>query len=282
MLITFSLGLHAQTLSSCFLSGENYGSQSGTPTSINPACADLILNTGDHLTKDFSSDELIEVTGKNNILIVRINALDGNNNPVFFADEFTSGEKSKLSNIQAVDFNEGDSRVYVLNQSNDGKKQVYSYQYDVGGNNTPLRELVTDDIEEASNLRINGEETLLISSNAKWLRVFNGLADPDGKKSENSNNILREISGSNTLFSSPNDLVIYNSEIFILDNDRVLVFNLTDSGDIAPKRNINGSNTQLSGAKRIEINSSNELVITNSDGSKKRFNINANGNVNPL
>ena len=89
LMITFSLGLHAQTLSSCYSSGENYGSQTGTPSSIDSACADLILNIGDHLTKDYSSDELIEVVGKNNILIVRINALDGSNNPVFFADEFT-------------------------------------------------------------------------------------------------------------------------------------------------------------------------------------------------
>jgi hypothetical protein len=263
--------------------GQNFGSQTTAPTNIHTDCNQLLLSEKNELNFDESSDSFVKVLGHKNILYVKIFDLDVNNVPFLLSEQLTSGEKSKLTNIEAVDFNEGDSRVYLLNNNN-GQKQVYSYAYDVGGNNTPIRELISNDAEFATNLRIDTtvDETYLISSTEAWIKVFNKLADPDGRRPANINSTLRNISGGVTTLQAPSDIELKASEIFVLDSDRILVFNKYDNGAVAPKRSIAGANTTLSGSKRLEVNASNEIEVTNGDNSVVKFSITGNGNISPL
>jgi len=276
-------GYSQSTLSMCINAGSTFGSQKTAPTEIPSDCYISLLNSQNQLNYDESSDGLIKIIGTKNLLLSRVHDYDESSKVVLLKDEYTSGDKSKLTEIKAVDFNESDARIYVLNQENT-QKQVYSYAYDIGGNNTPIRELHTIEIEQASNLRVDGKssEIFLISLNDKWIKVFNRLADPDGRRPENSNRLLRSIQGPTTQLQAPIDLAIIGNELFILEPNKILVFNKQSNGNISPIRVIQGSNTNLLNAKRLEVSNDGNLEIKNGDNSILNFSPNANGNTSPL
>lgn len=278
------MNLHAQiSLTDCESSAINFNSKTQSATNISNDCGDLIYAQRNSINEDNSIDDYIYITGYKNILYTKEYIQDVDGYKVFNAHRFTAGEETNLKEILAVDFNEGDASVYLLNKV-DSDIYLQSFYYDVSGNVTPLKSFTSMDLNYASNLRVNeaSKEIFILFKQNATIKIFNKDANPLGKKNENSTNVKRSISGSPTLLNSPQDLAIYNNEIFVLDNDRVLVFNQNDNGAVAPKRVISGSNTQLSGAVRLEINDSNEIEITNGDSSVKRFLPSSSGNSSPL
>lgn len=284
MLSLFTLTSFAQsTLESCEANGVNFNSKTQVATSISSDCATLIEGARNNINEDNSVDDFIYITGYKNILYTKEYILDIDNNKVLNADRFTAGEETNLKDIVAVDFNEADASIYLLNKVN-SDTYLQSFYYNVSGNISPLKSFTSVDLNHASNLRVDDTSGLIfvVFKDLSTIKAFYKEANPNGNKSENSTDIVREIQGAATTLQSPIDIAIVNNELFVLDNNRILVFNLTDNGSIAPKRSIQGTNTNLSNAKRIEINSSNELEVTNGDDSILRFNKENAGNIAPL
>lgn len=258
----FTFNSYAQiSIDDCEQMGASFGSQRAIPVTIPDACKHIIAATKD--TYNWDAKTNIEVVGTKNILYTKIND----------KEHLTSGEKSRLSNILAVKVNTEDQKTYVLNQNSD-KFSIYSYFYASGGNTTPARKLVTAEIQNATNFEIDNINKLLyiISSTDSWVKVFNRDADPDGPRIGNSTDRLKFISGPNTLISNPVDLCFSSNEIFILDNDQILIFNISASGNVAPKKVINAEMANMNQAKYIEYDQTkNLIIITNGDNQKISF-----------
>lgn len=283
ILLISSISYAQVTLESCSSDAIDFLSELTTPKSLSTDCYSLIEGTRNHINEDNSSDNYVEVTGYKNILYTKVYTLDTENNIILDAQRITAGHKTKIKEILAVDFLEDNAKVYVLDK-NGSNYSILSFIYNVSGNLTPSRHLKSNELSLASNLTADfqSKKLYVVSKHSAWIKVFNLRADPRGKKAENSSNLLNSISGNGSSLQAPIDIKVYGSEMFILDSDRVLVFNITDNGITSPKRSIAGSNTQISGAQRLEINSSGQLEIINSDNSIKKFNLSGYGNIPPL
>ncbi len=274
----------AQTLESCKTAGLDYGSQTRMPSSVSKDCYPILLNQKNNINYDESTDYLIKAVGVNNMLFVQVHTVDEDDNEVLVSEHITSGNQSKLSNIQAIDFNEDDARIYVLNESS-GEKQVLSFGYDDDGNNAPMRKLITPELSQASNIKVDNvnSEIYAVSKSGSWLKVFNKLADPDGRREENSVTVKRSLTGASTHLDNPIDVSVSVNEIFVLDKDRILIFDRSASGSSSPKREIAGASTQMSNAEKIEYDAeSKQITVTNSDGQELNYNANSNGNTAPV
>lgn len=280
----FNFSTYAQvTLNTCVENAVDFSSTITIAKKIPTECIALIESTRNSVNEDNSSDNFIEITGYKNILFTKEYSLDLENNIILYANRFTAGHNTKLTDIIAVDFLEDNSKIYVLNK-NGTDFGILSFIYNISGNLVPSRELSSLELLNATNLRAdyNSSKLFIISATDKWIKAFNLKADPTGKKSENSIEVQSTLSGSSTSFQSPIDLAIYGNELYVLDNDRILVFNKTDNGSIVPKRTISGSNTSLSGSKKIDINSNNQIEVVNGDNLILKFSTGANGNISPL
>lgn len=279
-----NISTYAQvTLSECESKAVHFSSTISIAVAFPTECHELVEGTRNHINEDNSTDNFIEVTGYKNILITKEYSVDVDNTIVLHANRVTAGHKTKLTDIIAVDFLEDNAKIYVLNK-NGTDYSVLSYLYNISGNLVPSRELKSLELLSASNLTTDhpSQKLYVISQSAAWIKIFNLQADPLGKRAENSPDMLYAISGIATGLQAPLDIKIVGSEIFVLDSDRILVFNITDSGSIAPKRTIAGANTKISGAKRLEINASNQLEVTNGNDGRLKFPLIGNGNISPL
>lgn len=284
LLLLISLTVMAQnSLEDCSNKAKLYLNQAGTSLPSYPsACFPFIWAQKSDHNFDESSDNFVHVIGTKNMVLAKVWGLDANNNTILVSEHIITGNLTKLHDIQAIDFNEADGRFYVLNKSADGHQQVYSYVYSYGGNSVPARKLINNpDVDDASNIRMDTNYIYLISKTHNWIKTFHKFADPNGPAPEHSTATLKNIAGAATTLNSPVDIALSNTEIFVLEGSRVLVFNKSDSGDVAPKRVLEGLLTTLSGAKKIEIEGS-ELHITNGNNAVIKFANKASGNQAPF
>jgi len=89
----------------------------------------------------------------------------------------------------------------------------------------------------------------------------------------------RTISGASTGLSDVYGICVYNGEIFVANHSggNVTVYNTTDNGDIAPKREITG----LSSPANVRVYN-NELAVLHANGDVSFFSINASGAAAPI
>lgn len=269
------------TLEQCSSDALYLGSQTNIPRSIPADCSLRVIENIGNYNQDISHDSKVKVFGVKNMLYTEIYQDDGLGGLSLFNTHMTSGENSSLSNILAVDVNSTDTRTYVLNET-DGQYQVYSYYYADGGNNVPVRKLITPEIINATNLKVHSEKIYIISSTDSWLKIFNRLADPDGPRENNSTSVLGSITGANSEIVTPLDIAVSSSEIFILESSKILVFNKLDNGNVSPSRSISGINTQLIDAIKLNISTDeSKILVTLNDNTKLTFLINDSGDISP-
>lgn len=283
LVFIYSINCFSQVTSElCELKAKDLGSQSGIPQSIPSDCTNLIKSNQSLYNFDSTQAGDIKVYGHKNMLLTEIYQPNENGDLVLNT-HYTSGEKSKLTNILAVEINTGDQRSYVLNEEN-GQYSVYSYFYSDGGNNVPARKLITTQIINATNIKVDNSSSLLyvVSSQEGWVKVFNMHADPDGPRDENKLDMLKSLFGINSELTSPIDITFTSSEVFILDESKILVFNASDNGNVTPKRIIQGFNTNLDNSKDIEISQDGQsIVVTKINNTQLTFPLAASGNVTP-
>lgn len=283
LLLTLAFNVHAITVEQCSTDAISYGNQSGTPKIFPTTCFPVLWGLKTDSNYDESGDNYVQSVGVKNMLHTKVYTLDAESNPILSSEHVITGKLSLLHEVQAVDFNEADGRIYVLNKASDGHQQVYSYPHDVGGNYAPRRALKgNNEVDAASNIRMDATNIFLISKTGNWIKVFNRAADPWGPKTEHSTATLRTVSGSNTGLNAPVDIAESGTELFVLEATRIAVFNKTDSGNITPKRVIEGPATTLAGAKKIEVSFDGlDLEVTNGSGSVIKFLKTGNGNISP-
>jgi len=269
------------TLKDCSMAGEQFGSQKSTPSSIPSECHSLIKQTKSTYNFSRSEDQLVYAIGNKNLLQTKTYKINAQNTLTVIKQHITSGENSKLTNILAVKVNNFDQKTYVLNQDNDNFS-LYSYFYQSGGNNVPARKLVTPEIINATNFKIDNtnEETYILSAIDGWIKVFNRDADPDGPRPQNSVQLKRSFKGIDSQLNAPIDLSISNDELFVLDSDQILVFNKNDTNNTKPKRVIAGDRTQINQGKYISVQG-NFIIVTNHNEQIIKFNKNDSGNISP-
>jgi DNA-binding beta-propeller fold protein YncE len=96
---------------------------------------------------------------------------------------------------------------------------------------------------------------------------------------------LRYIQGPLTGLRDPDRLGIdpVNNEIYVSNDDTVLVFPREGQGNVAPVRILKGPQTRLSeGAGAVAVDAVHNLLIVQSGGTLKIFDRTANGDVKPL
>ncbi|MCL6560098.1 MAG: immunoglobulin domain-containing protein, partial [Firmicutes bacterium] len=88
---------------------------------------------------------------------------------------------------------------------------------------------------------------------------------------------VKTIMGTNTNFDRPVSVEVYNNELYVLNHrkDAIEVFNITDSGNAAPKRSIAGGMSYPSGF----VFDNGEIYVTNYTADISVYNASDNGNV---
>ncbi len=266
VLLTFFFavsGFSQSTLNSCSQEGIEYGDSQVANNAIASDCHSVVLATQNQFNHKESNNGLVKIIGAQNLIYAEVYQLDVNNNPILFSLEITSGKNSLLTDIQAIEYNDGDDRIYVLNKDvNDF--QIFSYQGQTGGNNAPMRRLITSQLEGASNLKPNNasQETFVVSAANAWIKVFNLYADTLGPRAENAISVIRSLQGNNTQLIAPSDIAISATEVFILDSNRILIFDINDNGDVSPKSILTeADDAALATATSVEYD--NGLVLLN-------------------
>jgi hypothetical protein len=91
-----------------------------------------------------------------------------------------------------------------------------------------------------------------------------------------------KFNGPQTQLIAPVDILINQSNLIVLDSDRILIINKSDNRDIPPRKVIAGANTNLINSKSINMDSNDNIVVTNGDENTLTFSKDASGNEAPL
>lgn len=283
IILIFINKLFAQvTLEECSSQAIDFNSKEKTPTTLSTDCYPLLLAQKSIINYDESSDGLVKGVSYNNIFYSEVWLLDANNIPFLDSQRITAGHSTMFHSLSAIRFNAADAKFYLLNKIETGSTQILSFFYDITGNLNPITQLESEELNSAYHFSIMNEEIFVISKENSWIKVFNKNAHPKGTKPNQTNNLLRHIWGISTELDSPVDILIFNNEIFILDNNKILVFDISANGAIAPKRKIQGTNTLLNAPKKLEINNNGEIEITNGNNNILKYPISSQGNISPI
>lgn len=182
LLLLFSFSIYSQSLDDCVKNAQYSGSQKSMPSEKKLDCS--------HLFKDFENGKNISLS------IDKKSKAYGFKNILFFENEksmkfIISGDQTKLDNILAIDIDEEDKKIYVLNYNTLGK-QIYSYMFNQSGNHTPLRKFESEDLAEAVDIEIVKNKILVKQSNGD-IHVYNKEADINGRRPQYSTKRLKII-----------------------------------------------------------------------------------------
>jgi hypothetical protein len=173
------------TLESCTEKASRYYSTEEIPSIIPNECARLIESIEGSNLHTQNESGTVKISAFKNIVYINDNGVH----------RFIAGNLSRLNDILAVTFDESESRIFVLNKNQERQKEVLSYRYNISGNVSPVRSLETHEIQMATGIKVENNFIHVISSSHEWKKTFHKNADPNGKRKENSSNLLREISG---------------------------------------------------------------------------------------
>lgn len=182
-------------------------------------------------------------------------------------DRITGGFTGSMFYPSGFDFDAETDEIYVANYG----AQITVYNTSDSGAVAPKRHIAK---VNTMTLAVSGDELFVTTYTEPVVYVYNKTTGAQ----------LRTISGANTGFSSQlYGLAVIGADLYIADsaNNSIKVFNTTDSGDVAPKRVISGSNTLLGTPRELHI-SGDKLYVANNNSTVTVYNLNANGDAQPL
>lgn len=234
------------------------------PAPMPGECSELIAQSAGAKAHAISSDGLLEVYGFGPIAYLKYYENKTPEEKALLGAEAITGTKTKLSSISIVQLNEQEKRVYILNRDGESSS-ILSYHLEYGGNLAPLRKLVGEAMAGASDFTIDQEnkKLIVISQKFGWLKSFELHADPDGRSPANALAPIAEISSS---FTSPLAVEKSPSNIFVLDSNKVLVFEsqLSDEAQALQELSIEG---EFGEGSVLEFNQKeNALLVRNQKG----------------
>ncbi len=169
-------------------------------------------------------------------------------------------------------------------------KAIRVFALNASGNALPVRTLIDGGNSQIGQVRDMVVDTahneLIVLTGNNSIRVFSRTASGDALP-------VREISGANTKLNNPISIAFdaVADELFADSYDvagpslpGILVFNRTDSGNVAPKRFIAGSNTQFGNyTNYVTVDRTNGEVLAQGDTGLGVvvFNLTDSGNVAP-
>jgi hypothetical protein len=255
----------------CVEAGTFYGSQKTIVTVIPDVCKKLIEES--HI-KDVSNNNNIKVFARKNLVYIQFFSLNENKERVLIQDHFISGENSKLTDVRIIRISELDKKIYVLN-SDRNELSLLSYFYEVGGNISPARKLITSDLAGADDfiLDSNLKEIYVISNKGNWLKVFHQDADPDGKRENNSVAVKRSMIGNENGFEGPLEIIVDDSNLFLLDNYSLKKFPKIFVDTTKAISTIEVSSSKLNTSFVMKLNQKFEIDLYLDNQIKKTFSV---------
>ena len=169
-------------------------------------------------------------------------------------------------------------------------KSIRVFALNANGNVSPTRTLIDGPNSGIGQVRDMVVDTvhneLIVETGNNSIRVFSRIASGDAVP-------VRTLSGANTLFNNPVSIAFDSvaDELFIDSYDvagpnlpGILVFNRTDSGNVAPKRFIAGANAQFGTfTNYVTVDRANGELLAQGDNALGIvvFNLTDSGNVAP-
>lgn len=198
-----------------------------------------------------------------------------------------AGSNTGFNTPEAVFADTVNNELYVADFQ---AKSIRVFALNATGNASPIRTLIDGPNSGISQVRDMVVDTvhneLIVDSINSSIRVFSRTASGDAVP-------LRTISGANTKLNNPVSIAFDSvaDELFVDSYDvagpnlpGILVFNRTDSGNVAPKRLIAGTNTQFGNyTNYVTVDRTNGEVLAegNSGLGVVVFNLTDSGNVAP-
>lgn len=188
---------------------------------------------------------------------------------------------------------DGAGNIYATLAGSSGFNEIAEYAAGSIGNVPPIRDLKGPDThlnfsyQHDMNVAEDGTivavmQTITKQCPAPWeIDVYSNTANGDATP-------VRTIAGTNTQLHQGWPVMDANGTIYvaIAATNQILIFNAGDSGNVAPDRIIQGSNTGLNGPMDITITPGGKLAVMNQDGqtneSITEYSLSSSGNVSPV
>jgi hypothetical protein len=191
--------------------------------------------------------------------------------PMFYLDSFNkeekksvlqAGDQSELTTIVSLHINETKKKVIVLQEEEAGRG-ILTFDLNFLGNVSPqryYRSLTFADIEKVK-LVSSRNEIGLLSTVQKQFAFLNEDADIRFQGEKFLPVITKIISGEKTLMEHPRDFAYHelSGELFVLDQDRILIFSRGSHGNATPIRVI--QNDSIRGIYKIEFDASRSEIV---------------------
>lgn len=205
----------------------------------------------------------IELYAKSNMIYFDRYTIDQNGTRTLISSNLLAGDQTRFGNVIDLDVSLSDMRFFVLSSDGDDLS-VFSYTTEYGGNLAPKKKLITSELQGTNKISVDSNDSKIyaISSANGWVKSFHLNADPDGFLSENSVERVRIIDAA---INSPVDVASSSSEVFILEQDKILVFGKTED-DPSPQYVIDGAGVFVNVISVSFDESENALKVKNSEG----------------
>lgn len=258
-------GVHAQEIADCLLQAKSFGSQQ--PSHIDASCAIVIKNSPQSIKKTSLNQSAIAL--ENAIYVLKENDKGKEWSLI-------GGANTRLEQILDIEINPEEKKLYALNIKN-GSAEILTFPSDTGGNLSPRRKLVGEEIAQADAFALDQSSRRLIvsSSVSGWIKAFHVEADPDGRKPQNSLEPHYTIVGDSL---RPLALAASQREIAVLETKRALVYEKQSKGAPIKKQTIDLSSEA---ADLWFDQKQNALLIENQEGAVTVFKKNSEGFYTP-
>ena len=271
VLFAFQINLTlAQSLQDCVDQASWIDPHIGVPN-IELNCKNTVINNAFEHAIDYSSDNFIQIFGAGNMLYTLAYKSDELGNPQVVTDGITAGKYTSFTDIRALEIDEHDGKVFVLDEETDGSFSVISVSATASGSLAPSTRLANSEIAMAKNIKTDRGHNELYVVGENWIKVFNINAYSGSFRADQSDQLIRKIEGNNTQLGNVADLAISPDFIFVLDSDRILKFPRTYSHEDQTPLAISDG-LDLNNAKSIDL-LENQLVVTNGDDSQVTVNL---------
>ncbi len=229
----------------------------------NKNCEDIIREHPNHIEAKSISGKY-KAIAYGNMLYLYTYSL---NKEVPVAKDMLAGDQTHLRSIKKVWVDEINEKIFILQNGNPFELLTFILH---PSNTAPLRHFKSPILNTVSTIKLmdDREELAIMSSKSKAVRFINSGADNVTYKGPGFKPLLlREIRGEDSKLQDPIDVVINDAkkEIYVLDNERILIFDMTKLKEAAPKKVISLP-LKSQGAVKIALKSDGFLSVTLANG----------------
>ena len=268
LIFLFHSSVFSQTTEQdCITFGDSYYT-SDVESKIPLECEGIFKSSTNIKSIVETESQDVKIHGYKNILFASI--YDSVVIPAIYKDHIIAGEMALLNEIQAVEINESEKQVLVLQSSN---QSILTYKLDIGGKIYPHKKLITDDLATASNVALDlvNNQVIAIHQSLSKLTFYKKEACVDGRIIEFSIDLQRTLNGNLTGLISPIDACVSVSQqkLYVYDetSNKIQIFNSSASGNTAPLSNKNIVLSEGQIIKKLDCyETSQKLVLTDQNG----------------